>query len=81
MIEILTIKNENKIEILVISKLSLFGSLSYNMTNFEVTFEKKKRQLTTVTTTRQDKIIKQLLENKPIKRFCILCCGSILSLV
>ena len=47
------------------------------MTNFEVTFEKKKRQLTTVTTTRQDKIIKQLLENKPIKRFCILCCGSI----
>lgn len=45
MIEILTIKNENKIEILVISKLSLFGSLSYNMTNFEVTFEKKKKTI------------------------------------
>ena len=50
------------------------------MTNFEVAFEKKKT-MTTVTTTRQDKIIKQLLENKPIKRFCILCCGSILSMV
>ena len=42
LIEILTIKNENKIEVLVISKLSLFKWLSYNMTNFEVAFKKKK---------------------------------------
>jgi len=41
------------------------------MTNFEVAFEKKRQSsMTTVTTTRQDKITKQL-ENNPIKRFCI----------
>ena len=33
-IEILTIKNENEIEILVVSKLLVFRWFSYNMTNF-----------------------------------------------
>ena len=51
------------------------------MTNFEVAFEKKKTRTLTVTTFRQDKIIIKQLENNPITRFCILCCGSILSLV